>query len=631
VLVTAPLVAHFASSQRDTLRAEMRARARSLAGAVGRATSNELYDNNWAHLQMTVETLMDLDPSLVYAFVSDRRNADQVVAGAPADCLETFVPDVVRIEVTDAALALGRGGAADTAGGTAPEATGARGDAGGRALVTETWLLRRVAWRGEDRGDAGDRIIEAAVPVAFAEDVPEGTLRLGISERSVDRAIALAIAKALAFGIAALLAGLVGARLLARRITRPLLDLAARADRIRSGELDVEFPAPERGDEIALLSRTMGEMVHGLRDRDFIKDVFGRYVTPELAGELLRSRDRLKLGGHLQRVTMLMSDLRGFTSLSARIGPEGMVRLLNDYLGRMSEVILSEKGTIAEFIGDAVFALFGAPIERPDDALRACRAAILMQKALDRLNEENRAKGLPELAMGIGINTGEVVAGNIGSEHRVKYGVVGDAVNMTSRIEALTVGSQVLISEDTHREVAARVIAVGPREARVKGKAEPVRYHELRAIAGAPGLALAERAEERLFDAAIDVEVHPIRGKEVATEPLLGTARRISTRTVVVEVERPLDAHENVKLRLRLAADRWSGDVYAKAGEAEGAPAYGAAPTAGAGGAEGARLRVPLTITAIGDEDRALLERAVADAAQTLSRRLLLPVQQPEV
>ena len=147
-----------------------------------------------------------------------------------------------------------------------------------------------------------------------------------------------------------------------------------------------------------------------------------------------------------------MSDLRGFTQVADRIPPDRVVRLLNNYLGTMADVILSFQGTIDEFIGDAILAIFGAPVQRGDDALRAVACAVEMQRAMERVNEFNRREGLPAVEMGIAIHTGEVVVGNIGSDKRAKYGDVGSPVNLTARIESYTVGGQILVSDRTRRE-----------------------------------------------------------------------------------------------------------------------------------------------------------------------------------
>ena len=183
---------------------------------------------------------------------------------------------------------------------------------------------------------------------------------------------------------------------------------------------------------------------------------------------------QLRLGGELKTVSILMSDLRGFSALSERLGPETMIGLLNRYFARMVPVILEHRGTINEFIGDAILVLFGAPVERPDDAERAVRCAWAMQRTMAAFNAESRALGLPELTMGIGLHAGRVVAGNIGSSDRVKYGVVGPAVNLASRVQSLAHGGQVLLTGAALARVRGSV-RVGPAvRTRVKGVSEPV-------------------------------------------------------------------------------------------------------------------------------------------------------------
>ena len=164
----------------------------------------------------------------------------------------------------------------------------------------------------------------------------------------------------------------------------------------------------------------------------FIRKTFGRYLTDDIVKSLLESPEGLKLGGERRKVTLVMTDLRGFTSMSGRLAPEQVVTMLNRYLGTMVEVIQRYQGTIDEFIGDAIFLLFGAPMQRQDDVERAVACAMAMQLAMHGFNAQNRAQGLPEVEMGIGIHTGEVVVGNIGSDKRTKYGVVGSHVNLTA-------------------------------------------------------------------------------------------------------------------------------------------------------------------------------------------------------
>jgi class 3 adenylate cyclase/CheY-like chemotaxis protein len=215
------------------------------------------------------------------------------------------------------------------------------------------------------------------------------------------------------------------------------------------------------------------------RNEQFIRATFGRYVSDEVVANLLEKPEGLKLGGDLREVTILMSDIRAFSTICERLPPDQVMKMLNNYLGTMSEIIMGHQGTIDEFIGDAILAIFGAPTSRPDDADRAVRCALDMQEAMNGINRDNREAGLPEISMGIGVNTGAVIAGNIGSEKRSKYGVVGHQVNLTARIESQTAGGEVLISETT-RDKLNLAFAIGEeKQVRVKGINEPVSIYQV--------------------------------------------------------------------------------------------------------------------------------------------------------
>ena len=230
----------------------------------------------------------------------------------------------------------------------------------------------------------------------------------------------------------------------------------------------------------------------------FIRQIFGRYLTNEVVASLLDSPTGLAIGGEKRKVTLLMSDLRGFTTLSERLHPEEVVTILNRHLGTMVDVILRYHGTIDEFIGDAILVIFGAPIQRTDDAYRTVACAIEMQLAMTAVNAQNHRDGLPEVEMGIGIHTGEVVVGNIGSDKRTKYGVVGRHVNLTARIESCTVGSQILVSEATHREVGALITIAEQVQVTAKGIETPITLYDVRGVGGVYNLALPI-AEELLL------------------------------------------------------------------------------------------------------------------------------------
>ncbi len=215
------------------------------------------------------------------------------------------------------------------------------------------------------------------------------------------------------------------------------------------------------------------------RNEQFIRATFGRYVSDEVVANLLEAPEGLKLGGDLRECTMLMSDIRQFSSICERLPPDDVMKMLNHYLGVMSEIIMSHQGTIDEFIGDAILAIFGAPTSREDDADRAVQCALDMQQAMNDINRDNRKAGLPEISMGIGVNTGAVIAGNIGSDRRSKYGVVGHHVNLTARIESRTAGGEVLISASTLEKLTGSYRVGDSEQVQVKGIEEPISIYQV--------------------------------------------------------------------------------------------------------------------------------------------------------
>jgi adenylate cyclase len=215
-----------------------------------------------------------------------------------------------------------------------------------------------------------------------------------------------------------------------------------------------------------------------------MRKTLGRYLTDEVVANLLETPQGLTLAGERRTVTTLISDIRGFTSISEQFSPEQVVTLLNLYLGEMTQVIQRYGGTINDIVGDGLVIFFGAPLFREDDAQRAVACAVAMQLAMYRVNLQGESLGLPHLEMGIGINTGEVVVGNIGSEEHVKYTAVGNHVNIAARIESFTVGGQILIAESTFESVRTIVRVDGQTQSYMKGLAMPISLYEVSGIAG---------------------------------------------------------------------------------------------------------------------------------------------------
>jgi class 3 adenylate cyclase len=304
-------------------------------------------------------------------------------------------------------------------------------------------------------------------------------------------------------------------------------------------------------------------MLGGLRQRDFIRNAFGRYVSPEVAKTLLESPEGLRLGGHKREVTVLMSDLRGYTRFAEHGDPALVMEVLNDYLGRMADLIIEHGGTINEFIGDAIFAVFGAPLDHEDHAERAAAAALAMQRAMAQINRDNAESGRPRLEMGIGVHTGEVVVGNIGSEQRAKYAVVGAAVNLAARVEGCTVGGQIFVTAQTLERIRDLAEVADPVRAELKGIEQPVALYELRGLRGRYAQRLAD-AEDLLVDVTLPLRGWVMEDKRVAGE-FAGTAHRLSARSIDARLEVEVSVLTNVKLRLRdPRSDQESGDVYGK-------------------------------------------------------------------
>ncbi|MFN7134300.1 MAG: adenylate/guanylate cyclase domain-containing protein, partial [Myxococcales bacterium] len=273
------------------------------------------------------------------------------------------------------------------------------------------------------------------------------------------------------------LVGLLQGWSIVRSIDEPVRALARQMARVTAGDLSARAEVVS-ADEVGRLSAGFNAMVDGLRRAAFVRDTFGRYVDPAVVEQILAGN--VALGGEVRTATVLFSDIRGFTALAEQRSAPEVVKLLNRYLDAMVEVLVAEGATIDKFIGDAVVATFGVPVSREDDARRAVRAALAMLERLEALNA-TRPAGEPALEIGIGLHTGEVVAGNIGSARKMEYTVIGDTVNTAARIEQLTkhFGAALLISDET-RAAAGELPglrALPPVE--VKGKRLPLQVFEV--------------------------------------------------------------------------------------------------------------------------------------------------------
>jgi PAS domain S-box-containing protein len=298
----------------------------------------------------------------------------------------------------------------------------------------------------------------------------------------------------------------------------------------------------------------------------FIRETFGRYVSDDVVASLLGSPEGLKLGGELRKVAVMMSDLRGFTALAERVTPEEAIRFLNDYLQTMVDLILHYRGTINEIMGDGILVIFGAPTAMPDDAERAVACAVAMQRAMDDVNARNREQGVPEIEMGIGIHTGEVIVGNIGSDRRMKYAAVGSSVNLTGRIESYTTGGQILISDSTRREVGSVVTVTRSLQIEPKGARHPLTVWEVGGIGGAHQLFLRQGEPAMAALAAeIPIRYAMLEDKHVASRVFDASFVALSKGGGEIRSAAPVPPRSNVKIWVGDAeVSSEAGEIYAK-------------------------------------------------------------------
>jgi len=281
----------------------------------------------------------------------------------------------------------------------------------------------------------------------------------------------------------------------------------------------------------------------------FIRKVFGRYLSDEVVQQILESDDGMEMGGGKRTVTIMMTDIRGFSMLSQELDPQDCVKMLNNYFGVMTPLIQKHDGVIDEFLGDAILAIFGAPVRTDIHAQQAVACAIEMQQAMAEVNQNNENWGLPTIEMGIAVNTGEVVVGNIGSETRSKYGVVGHHVNLTARIESFTVGGQVMASEYTISSIDPDVTIAQSLEVEAKGIKEPVKIHEITGI-GTPYNLTLEFTEQTLqtLDQEMPVNFKLLSGKAVADERVQGVLTAAAEGVAILQTAAQLELLTNLRM-----------------------------------------------------------------------------------
>jgi adenylate cyclase len=272
-------------------------------------------------------------------------------------------------------------------------------------------------------------------------------------------------------------------------ITWPIKQLVVAAHRITAGDFAINLKTKGH-DEVATLSAAFNDMAKGLEERDRVKATFNKFHNKEIAEKLLSGE--VKLGGERKEATIFFSDVRGFTAMSETMEPEQVVEMLNEYMTRMVSIIRAHNGIVDKYVGDAIMAIWGVPLTGEDDAGNAVKACIAMREELARLNELRLSRGQGALRIGMGLNTGQVIAGNIGSDEKMEYTVIGDSVNLASRMESMTkeYGTDFLVPKVIQDRLKDRFVFEQCKSAKVKGKAQAIEIFKVRGYINESGQAV---------------------------------------------------------------------------------------------------------------------------------------------
>lgn len=355
---------------------------------------------------------------------------------------------------------------------------------GMRALAGETILTQQT------KGPRGERIYDISAPIqeGFTDPVTGekkvtriGEVHLGMNQNTITRVVRYVAVAIIITTVLVLVLGILGMALFITILIRPIGLLVGGVTAIAAGNYNQRIDI-RRDDEIGDLTEAFNNMAKSLMEKEVLKGAFSKYVTKSVVDRILQHQDGLKLGGEKKKVTIFFSDIRGFTPMSEALTAEEVVHILNEYFTAMTSIIFKYEGTLDKFMGDAIMAIYGAPIEMADHAERAVLAAVEMSQKMQELQAKWRMEGKREVNIGIGINTGEVVVGNIGSTERMEYTAIGDNVNLTQRLESVAEKGQILISSATYELVKHRVVAKMLDPIKVKGKAEKVIAYQVEGL-----------------------------------------------------------------------------------------------------------------------------------------------------
>lgn len=460
--LVAAIVAVWAKSESTLYRQEKLNDAKIISNILSYTYSNEFSEENWSQIRLNLDLLMRENEEIVYVIISDSSQDNQIVASSPSEFQNNYIPDVVPFNITNNVLKTKQ-----------------------PTQIAETFLLRDIYFGKKLRGKRGEPSMEVASDIRTLSDRKLGKLRIGISLKKVNRAVNNAVNQALIVGSIGLTIGWICAYLLARQLSVPVQRLQMSVAKIADGDLQHRADIHHRTDEIGALANSVNEMSAALQIsfsklqktlasfEKFVPNKFVSVIAPD-------GIENIEVGmASTRKMTILFCDIRGYTSISEAMTPMEIFLFLNDYLACMGKAIDELGGFIDKYIGDAIMALFDD--EATDSALKA---AILMQKSLDNFNAERAKKGLPIISVGIGIHRGTVVMGTVGFTSRMDSTVIGDAVNVASRIEGLTkqYNCDILVTESVVNSLSkpeSFKLKLIDKSVKVKGKDAPIAIYQL--------------------------------------------------------------------------------------------------------------------------------------------------------
>lgn len=331
--------------------------------------------------------------------------------------------------------------------------------------------------------EKGRLYYDIGVPIlALGKDI--GEVHLKVSQDVISKVVLANAVKVLFITFAALLIGIIFSILLVNYIIEPIQQLVTGVKSIGEGNYDVAIKLSSN-DEIGDLTEAFNLTAKSLKEKELLKGAFSTYVSSKVMEEILKDPTKLSLHGKRVRATMLFTDIRGFTTMSENLEPEQVVSVINEYLTLQTDKVFKWEGLLDKFVGDCVMAVYGVPFPKDDDAYRAVRTAMDIREGIIKLNIIREKRGMHVVQIGIGINTGDVVSGNMGSPQKMDYTVIGDNVNLAARLEANAPGGRIFVSDSTYQETKDKIEYTELESIMVKGKKEPVKIYEPIKLKGA--------------------------------------------------------------------------------------------------------------------------------------------------